>query len=107
MNYTSVLMEKGYFDERPVLRIRDAALNLSARTIRVEWREGSRAFRYEGVRTGQGHFMLRGDGHAGSATLHRFQYSNILEGFWQRKGKSGFWRVHLPQALPTKVTRLP
>jgi hypothetical protein len=107
MKYTSARIDLGYFDQRPVQRVRKAVIEIGVRTILVEWWEGSRALRYEGVRNGQGHFLLRGDDGAGTATLHRFQNSTILEGFWKRNGKSGFWRVHLPQAATAEVIRLP
>lgn len=107
MKYTNALLEKAYFDERPVLRARTATVEMSARSILVEWMEGSREFRYEGVRTGQGHFILRGDGGVGEATLHRFQYSTILEGFWKRNSRSGFWRIHLPGETVADVIQLP
>lgn len=108
MRYTNALIEKGYFDERPILRVRDVVVDIGVRTILVEWREVSRVQRYEGVRTGQGHFLLRSDeGAEGDATLHRFQHSTILEGFWKRNGKSGFWRIHLPDETLAAVIRLP
>lgn len=107
MKSTSALIEKGYFDERPVQRVQNTAVEIGVRTILVEWREGSRAYRYEGVRTGQGHFLLNSDDGAGSATLHRFQNSTILEGFWKQNGKSGFWRVHLPEETMAEVIQMP
>jgi hypothetical protein len=107
MRYTSVRIDLGYFDQRPIDRVRKAVVEIGMRTILVEWWEGSRALRYEGVRNGQGHFLLRSDNGAGSATLHRFQHSTILEGFWTRDGKNGFWRVHLPQEATAEVIRMP
>lgn len=107
MKYTNVLVEKAYYDERPALKVRTAIVEITARSIHVEWQEGSRKFRYEGVRTGQGHFILRDDGGVGEATLHRFQYSTILEGFWKRNSRSGFWRIHLPEETVASVVQLP
>ena len=106
MNYKNALIEKGYFDERPVLRVRAKSVDIGARAIVIEWQEGSRKCRFEGVRTGQGHFLLDGDDGA-SATLHRFQYSTILEGFWKRYAKSGFWRIHLPDETLSPAIALP
>lgn len=107
MKYSNILIEKGYFDERPVLRVRDAEVELVLQTICVEWKEGVRKFRFTGVRSGQGHFVLHNEDGAGDATLHRFQYSTIMEGFWKRNNKSGFWRIHLPDNTLAKVTQLP
>ena len=107
MRSTNAWIEIGYFDERPVQRVRNAVVEIGVRTIFVEMREDARLVRFEGARTGQGHFLLRGDNGAGDATLHRFKDSTILEGFWKRNSKSGFWRVHLPQDALSDVIRLP
>lgn len=107
MRYTNAWMERGFFDERPVERARNAIVEIGWRTILVEWHECSRVFRYEGVRNGQGHFLLRSDDGAGNASLHRFQYSTVLEGFWKRNNRSGFWRVHLPEDTQSAQSRLP
>ena len=106
MNYSSASIEKGYYDERPVLRVRGVTVEIGARTILVEWHEGAQWHRFEGVRSGQGHFLLRSDDARTKATLHRFPDSPILEGYWSRNGKSGFWRIHLPRNTRSKVIRL-
>lgn len=107
MIYTDAWIEEGYFDERAVSRIRDVEVEIGTQTIRVEWREGLHACRYEGTRNGQGHFLLRSEDSDGDATLHRFQLSTILEGFWKRNDQSGFWRVHLPLTAMADIAKLP
>lgn len=107
MKYADVLLEKAYFDQRPVLRVRNATVDIGVRSIVVEWQEGTRKYRNEGVRTGQGHFILEAGDGAGKATLHRFQNSSILEGFWTTSSRSGFWRLHLPEDTVANVVSIP
>jgi len=107
MKYANVLLEKAYFDQRPVFRVRNATVDIGTRSIVVEWQEGTRKFRSTGVRTGQGHFLLQAGDGAGNSTLHRFQNSSILEGFWTTNSKSGFWRLHLPDNTVANVVTIP
>ena len=97
MKYPNAWIERAYFDDRPARRFDDARVEIEARTIVVEWRDGDQTVRYQGARNGQGHFLLHGEDHQDNATLHRFEHSVILEGFWKHHGDSGFWRVHLPE----------
>lgn len=50
---------------------------------------------YRGHSIGTGHFRLKADGFRGDATLHRFEESNILEGFWIEEAQQGMWRIRL------------
>lgn len=50
---------------------------------------------WNGVMRGQGHFELRSHEVNGRATLHMFEGSQILEGYWEEDGYRGFWRINL------------
>ena len=54
---------------------------------------------YSGKQLSEGHFHLASSNPKGTATLHCFVGSRILEGFWmetadsENDGSSGFWRI--------------
>jgi len=52
---------------------------------------------YQGVEQGAGHYELRAPAVNGKATLHMFEKSRILEGFWfeQDEDWRGMWRIRL------------
>ena len=61
-----------------------------------------------GLRNGQGHYHLVAPDGGMQATLHRFKDSQILEGFWTRRGRRGFWRIQLPEvAVVAEATKSP
>ena len=52
---------------------------------------------YVGNERGPGHFELtvrKADGD-GKATLHRFEASNVLEGYWCEGNVRGMWRISM------------
>ena len=51
------------------------------------------ALHAHGIRISPGHFMMMAsDGSIGS--LHRYPGGRAFEGWWQRRGERGFWRIH-------------
>jgi hypothetical protein len=52
---------------------------------------------YQGIEKGKGHYELRASAVNGRATLHMFENSSFLEGFWyeQNDGRRGMWRIKL------------
>jgi hypothetical protein len=52
---------------------------------------------YVGTENGPGHFeltALMADGD-GKATLHKFERSNVLEGYWCEGAIRGMWRIRI------------
>jgi hypothetical protein len=74
----------------------ECEVRLSGGTIAVDYEEedGSRTV-YEGSEVGLGHFRLASSSVKGKATLHRFEGSDMLEGFWSQGGYVGMWRIQL------------
>lgn len=50
---------------------------------------------YLGSGNGDGHFVLTCEEVRGRASLHRFDDSLILEGYWEESGERGMWRIEL------------
>lgn len=52
---------------------------------------------YQGTEKGKGHYELRAPIVNGKATLHMFDHSKILEGYWFEEDEnwSGMWRIRL------------
>ncbi len=67
--------------------------------IKVEYEGGAGPVSYSGTEIGAGHYKLTADGFDGAATLHCFEGSNILEGFWIEDRRQGMWRVTLGMEL--------
>lgn len=63
--------------------------------IKVEYDGGDGSVSYSGTEIGAGHYKLSADGFDGSATLHCFEGSTILEGFWIEDRRQGMWRIKL------------
>lgn len=52
---------------------------------------------YQGTEKGNGHYELSAPNVNGKATLHMFEKSRILEGYWAEEDEDwrGMWRVRL------------
>jgi len=50
---------------------------------------------YSGTENGAGHYVLLASEKNGEATLHRFEDSDILEGYWMEQTTRGMWRIKL------------
>lgn len=52
---------------------------------------------YKGQEQGKGHYLLESDEPFGRGSLHRFEGSQILEGYWEEEGSKGMWRIELAE----------
>ena len=52
---------------------------------------------YKGQEQGKGHYLLESDEPSGRGSLHRFDGSQILEGYWEEEGSKGMWRIELAE----------
>ena len=52
---------------------------------------------YKGQEQGKGHYLLESDVPFGRGSLHRFEGSQILEGYWEAEGSKGMWRIELAE----------
>jgi len=69
------------------------SVRLEADRVRVEDGE---SYAYGGTAHGGGHYQLRCEGYPECrATLHRFEGSAFLEGFWVEESSQGMWRIRL------------
>lgn len=72
------------------------SVRLEADSVRIEYRQDGEIFAYSGTSRGAGHYELRCEGHPQCrATLHCFEESTFLEGFWLEEGGQGMWRIRL------------
>jgi hypothetical protein len=72
------------------------SVRLDANSVRVEYRQDGETYAYSGAANGAGHYELRCEGYPQCrATLHRFEGSALLEGFWMEEGGQGMWRIRL------------
>lgn len=72
------------------------SVRLDADSVRVEYRQDGETYAYSGAANGAGHYELRCEGYPQCrATLHRFEGSELLEGFWIEEGGQGMWRIRL------------
>lgn len=50
---------------------------------------------YTGIENSPGHFQLEDPEVRGTASLHRFEGSDLLDGFWAEAPAVGMWRIQL------------
>lgn len=86
-----------YDDQRAVLGVK-CDVRAIGNSLSVSCRFLEEEVALHGLRNGQGHYHLVAPDGSMQATLHRFKESQILEGFWTRRGRRGFWRIQLPEA---------
>ncbi len=94
-------MEIVYFDARPARTDIEADVQIDNLGLTLTVRDGpGEPEVWRGERRGQGHYLLRSADVAREASLHRFEESGILEGFWRNGSERGFWRLHMPDVTP-------
>ncbi|MCQ4327153.1 hypothetical protein CXK94_02580 [Stutzerimonas stutzeri] len=72
------------------------SVRLEADRVRVEYAQDGETYAYSGTAQGEGHYQLRCEGYPECrATLHRFEGSVFLEGFWVEESGQGMWRIRL------------
>jgi hypothetical protein len=87
-------MDATFYDKREALVDIPCKIDISNSLITVQY-ENSPG--YSGKEIGQGHFHLTCPELSGSATLHRFENSNVLDGYWVEEGVRGFWWIVINQ----------
>lgn len=88
-------MDNAYYDQRTALEDDSCEVRIDGEQIVVSYEDDDGVVLYKGKEHGLGHFQLTAPERDGKATLHRFEGSKILEGFWIEGGEKGFWRVTL------------
>ena len=85
-----------YYDDTPAtVHDKGYIVRLSDDFIEVCYDDEDGAVCYKGINHGTGHFELKAPERNGSATLHCFPNSHVLEGFWQEGQTKGMWRIWL------------
>lgn len=97
--WNNARMDIAFYDDSPALARRRCDVRLNRGVITVSGLFDGVEVTLQGMRRGQGHYHLSAPGSAMQATLHRFNESEILEGFWTKGGRRGFWRITLGEQL--------
>lgn len=74
--------------ERCQVRIADGRIVVAAGGLGGRWM-------YEGEEVGPEHFRLTSPDVRGTATLHRFDNDDVLDGWWRQEWTYGMWRITL------------
>ena len=86
-----------YYDEGAEVEIEgEVKFDDSRIVVSYELEDGGYVV-YQGTEKGKGHYELKAPSVNGRATLHMFEKSKILEGYWfeSDEGWSGMWRIKL------------
>ncbi len=54
---------------------------------------------YDGQENGEGHYLIESEKPVFRGSLHRFPGSMMLEGYWEKEGDQGMWRIELDEVL--------
>ena len=75
----------------------DCIVKIDGQEILVEYDDDGTVRQYRGPNRGDGHFSLEmhGPGTSGKASLHMFEGSTFLEGYWTEDSYRGMWRIKL------------
>lgn len=85
-----------FYDTTPAyMNERGYIVRLSDTSIEVSFDDDEGAVCYRGKNNGDGHFDLKAPERDGTASLHCFPGSHVLEGYWQEGGVRGMWRIRL------------
>jgi len=96
--WNEVKLDIGFYDDERALLGVKCDVRVVSNSLSVNCRFLEEEVTLHGLRNGQGHYHLVAPDGSMQATLHRFKDSQILEGFWTRRGRRGFWRIQLPEA---------
>lgn len=88
-------LETIYYDEEEAVLNDVCDVRMDGNVIVVSYEGDEGPVVWRGQMNGQGHFELRSPEVNGRATLHMFEGSDILEGYWNEDGYKGFWRIYL------------
>jgi hypothetical protein len=84
-----------YYDERVADENAPCDVRIDGDQIVVSYEDEEGKVVYTGKSHGPGHYHLAAPERKGTATLHKFEGSKFLEGFWIEDGWKGFWRITL------------
>lgn len=70
-------------------------VKIDGKDISISYDIDGRTTLYSGMDHGNGHFELGSDAIKSKATLHRFNESMFLDGWWTEEGNVGMWRITL------------
>lgn len=97
----------GFYDDQRAILGQKCEVRVMGSSLSISCQFLEEAVALHGLRNGQGHYHLVAPDGGMQATLHRFKDSQILEGFWKRRGRRGFWRIQLPeQTITVEVTKV-
>lgn len=88
-------MDSVYYDDTEALEDEPCEVRIDGDLIVVSYEDDDGVVIYKGKSQGAGHFQLTAPERNAKATLHMFEGSKILEGFWIEEGYKGFWRITL------------
>jgi hypothetical protein len=101
-------LDIGFYDDQRALLGLKCDVRAVGSSLSVNCRFLEEEVVLHGLRNGQGHYHLVAPDGSMQATLHRFKDSQILEGYWTRRGRRGFWRIQLPEtALAIEAMKAP
>ncbi|MEX2162631.1 MAG: hypothetical protein WD823_00085 [Sulfuricaulis sp.] len=101
-------LDVGFYDDQRALLGLKCSVRVVASSLSISCLFLEEEVALHGLRNGQGHYHMVASNGSMQATLHRFKDSQILEGFWTRRGRRGFWRIQLPEvALAAEATKAP
>ncbi|WP_417811916.1 hypothetical protein [Thalassospira alkalitolerans] len=85
-----------YFDHNPYQDY-GCEVKIENQSIEVCYRDNDSTpfLSYFGEEKSKGHYVLHSQNRNGTATLHCFENSNKLEGYWNENGTEGMWRITL------------
>lgn len=86
-----------YFAEGSPLEQWPCEVRLEVGFVAVSYDGDAGPVVYEGRESGEGHFKVTSAAPKGTATLHRFSDSEVLEGWWSEDNQTGMWRIFLDE----------
>lgn len=92
--WNNSLMDIVYYDKTEACEQDPCEVRIEGNEIVVSYDDDVPVV-FKGHLNGPGHFELACAEVNGKATLHMFEGSKILEGFWLEGGEKGFWRITL------------
>lgn len=93
--WKNCLADLYYNDDTPDLKDPGYEVRLSGTELVISYEADDGWVNWKGHDLGSGNFEMVSPEVEGSAMLHRFGDSEILEGNWTEGGDHGMWRIYL------------
>lgn len=90
-------MTSVFFDEEIAEEGFPCKIEINGQRIVVKYDDDDGFVNYIGEEVANGHFTLICNERSGTASLHMFPNSNILEGHWKEGDARGMWRIFLKE----------